>query len=71
MTDVAGCDGCGGQQGPNHLKPEETSLNPLIEANLDALLEDLRERNAPLRRFVDDEFREYVRCVVPGLALSA
>jgi ribosomal protein S27E len=43
-------------------RPEETSLYPLIEANLDAFLEHLRERDAPLPRFVVDEFREYLRC---------
>ncbi len=52
--------------GKQHLyrrhRPEETSLYPLIEANLDTFLEHLRERDAPLPRFVIDEFREYLRC---------
>ena len=40
-------------------RPEETALYPLIEANLALLLEHLCEREAPLPRFVTDEFKEY------------
>ena len=43
-------------------RPEETALYPLIEANLASFLEHLREREAPLPRFVTDEFEEYLRC---------
>ena len=42
-------------------RPEETSLYPLIEANLSAFLEHLRERDEPLPRFVVDEFKAYLR----------
>ena len=43
-------------------RPEETALYPLIEANLALFLEHLCEREAPLPRFVTDEFKEYLRC---------
>ena len=35
---------------------------PLIEANLAALLEHLRERDSPLPCVVIDEFKECLRC---------
>ena len=49
-------------------RPEETSLYPLIETNLSAFLEHLRERDAPLPRFVVDEFKAYLRCGRPAAA---
>ena len=54
--------GVGNQRLYRRHRPEETSLYPLIEANLDAFLEHLRERDAPLPRFVVDEFKAYLRC---------
>ena len=48
----------GNQQLYRRHRPEETSLYPLIDANLSVFLEHLRERDAPLPRFVVDEFNQ-------------
>ena len=50
----------GNQQLYRRHRPEETSLYPLIDANLSAFLELVRD--APLPRFVVDEFKAYLRC---------
>ena len=58
----------GNQQLYRRHRPEETSLYPLIDANLSVFLEHLRERDAPLPRFVVDEFKAYLRCGRPAAA---
>jgi ribosomal protein S27E len=54
--------GTGNQHLYRRHRPEQTTLYPVIEANLARFLEQLHERDAALPRFVTDEFNDYLRC---------